>query len=75
MRRATASGQPKPDWENVLAQAQQHIALQKLSLQVGSGVPGLFTAARGCDYYLFIYFYLFLLISPYLAPARSGFRV
>merc|ERR1711915_606455 len=45
VRRATASsGQPKPDQENVLAQAQQHIALQKLALQVGSGVPGLFPA-------------------------------
>jgi hypothetical protein len=50
VRRATASGQPKPDRENVLAQAQQHIALQKLAMQVGSGIPGLFTAARGCEY-------------------------
>ncbi|XP_024521327.1 splicing factor U2af large subunit B isoform X3 [Selaginella moellendorffii] len=36
VRRATASvhsGQPKPDQANVLAQAQQQIALQKLALQ------------------------------------------
>ncbi|GLJ14101.1 hypothetical protein SUGI_0226030 [Cryptomeria japonica] len=40
VRRATASsGQPKPDQENVLAQAQQHIALQKLVLQVGAFGP------------------------------------
>eukprot|EP01018_Ginkgo_biloba_P036745 Gb_01578 [translate_table: standard] len=45
VRRATASSnQPKPDQENVLAQAQQHIALQKLALQstAFTGVPGLF---------------------------------
>lgn len=47
VRRATASGQPKPDQENVLAQAQQHIALQKLALQVGSGVTGLFSGVLG----------------------------
>ncbi|KAH9314204.1 hypothetical protein KI387_022831 [Taxus chinensis] len=41
VRRATASsGQPKPDQENVLAQAQHHIALQKLALQVGAGAFG-----------------------------------
>uniref|UniRef100_A0A0C9RPH5 Splicing factor U2af large subunit n=2 Tax=Spermatophyta TaxID=58024 RepID=A0A0C9RPH5_9CONI len=40
VRRATASsGQPKPDQENVLAQAQHHIALQKLALQVGAFGP------------------------------------
>jgi len=33
VRRATASGQPKPDQANVLAQAQHQIAIQKLALQ------------------------------------------
>ncbi|XP_024365207.1 splicing factor U2af large subunit B isoform X2 [Physcomitrium patens] len=33
VRRATASGQPKPDQANVLAHAQQQIAIQKLALQ------------------------------------------
>ncbi|KAH8947957.1 hypothetical protein BDL97_11G072100 [Sphagnum fallax] len=33
VRRASASGQPKPDQANVLAQAQHHIAIQKLALQ------------------------------------------
>ncbi|KAL2619869.1 hypothetical protein R1flu_000074 [Riccia fluitans] len=33
VRRASASGQPKPDQANVLVQAQQQIALQKLALQ------------------------------------------
>ncbi|XP_020525056.1 splicing factor U2af large subunit B isoform X7 [Amborella trichopoda] len=42
VRRATAStGQAKPDQEIILAQAQQHIALQKLVLQAGgAAVPG-----------------------------------
>eukprot|EP00268_Persea_americana_P005537 TRINITY_DN11876_c0_g1_i1.p1 TRINITY_DN11876_c0_g1~~TRINITY_DN11876_c0_g1_i1.p1 ORF type:complete len:558 (-),score=113.80 TRINITY_DN11876_c0_g1_i1:252-1925(-) len=39
VRRATANaGQVKPDQENILAQAQQHIALQKMVLQAG-GTP------------------------------------
>lgn len=46
VRRATASGQPKPDQANVLAQAQQQITMQKLALQGGAaaalaGFPGL----------------------------------
>uniref|UniRef100_A0A7I4EZU9 Splicing factor U2af large subunit n=1 Tax=Physcomitrium patens TaxID=3218 RepID=A0A7I4EZU9_PHYPA len=50
VRRATASGQPKPDQANVLAHAQQQIAIQKLALQAsganavalgGMGFPGL----------------------------------
>lgn len=49
VRRATlsSSNQPKPDQGNFLAQAQQHIAFQKLVLQAGGvntslpGVPGL----------------------------------
>eukprot|EP00250_Pteridium_aquilinum_P016085 c22931_g2_i1 orf=394-2076(+) len=40
VRRATASGQPKPDQVNVFSQAQQHITMQSLALQVGAG-PGL----------------------------------
>ncbi|XP_077241734.1 splicing factor U2af large subunit A-like isoform X2 [Tasmannia lanceolata] len=42
VRRATAStGQTKPDQENILAQAQQHIALQKMVLQAGgAALPG-----------------------------------
>uniref|UniRef100_A0A0C9RMP9 Splicing factor U2af large subunit n=1 Tax=Wollemia nobilis TaxID=56998 RepID=A0A0C9RMP9_9CONI len=52
VRRATASStQPKPDQANVLAQAQQHIALQKLVLQAGSttlpGIPGLLPGMAG----------------------------
>lgn len=35
VRRATASGQPKPDQANVLAQAQQQITMQKLALEGG----------------------------------------
>ncbi|KAG9441010.1 hypothetical protein H6P81_016864 [Aristolochia fimbriata] len=36
VRRATAStGQTKPDQDNILAQAQQHIAMQKMALQTG----------------------------------------
>jgi len=65
VHRATTSGQQKLDRENVLAQAQQHIALQKLAMQVGSGIPGLFTAARGCMHFIiiiiFFYFSLFTL--------------
>ncbi|XP_058083989.1 splicing factor U2af large subunit B-like isoform X2 [Magnolia sinica] len=38
VRRATASGQAKPDQEIILAQAQQHIAFQKMVLQAG-GTP------------------------------------
>ncbi|XP_024385759.1 splicing factor U2af large subunit B isoform X4 [Physcomitrium patens] len=50
VRRASASGQPKPDQANVLAHAQQQIAIQKLALQAsganavalgGMGFPGL----------------------------------
>ncbi|CAK9194974.1 unnamed protein product [Sphagnum troendelagicum] len=33
VRRASASGQPKPDQANVFAQAQHHLAIQKLVLQ------------------------------------------
>ncbi|KAH7284730.1 hypothetical protein KP509_34G068300 [Ceratopteris richardii] len=46
VRRATAGGQSKPDQENVLMQAQQQIAIQKLALQaasaalVGGVIPG-----------------------------------
>eukprot|EP00262_Sarcandra_glabra_P000183 TRINITY_DN1026_c0_g3_i1.p1 TRINITY_DN1026_c0_g3~~TRINITY_DN1026_c0_g3_i1.p1 ORF type:complete len:448 (-),score=103.93 TRINITY_DN1026_c0_g3_i1:120-1355(-) len=42
VRRATAStGQAKPDQEIILAQAQQHIALQKMVLQAsGTALPG-----------------------------------
>lgn len=42
VRRATVStGQVKQDQENILAQAQQHIALQKMVLQAsGSPLPG-----------------------------------
>ncbi|XP_077223808.1 splicing factor U2af large subunit A-like [Tasmannia lanceolata] len=42
VRRATASiEQMKPDQENILAQAQQHIALQKMFLQAGgTTLPG-----------------------------------
>eukprot|EP00271_Cylindrocystis_brebissonii_P002440 TRINITY_DN13060_c0_g1_i2.p1 TRINITY_DN13060_c0_g1~~TRINITY_DN13060_c0_g1_i2.p1 ORF type:complete len:494 (+),score=97.47 TRINITY_DN13060_c0_g1_i2:23-1483(+) len=35
VRRATASGQPKPDQANVLVHAQQQIALQKFALAAG----------------------------------------
>ncbi|KAF8413906.1 hypothetical protein HHK36_001902 [Tetracentron sinense] len=42
VRRATVSnGQAKSDQENILAQAQQHIAIQKMVLQAGgANVPG-----------------------------------
>lgn len=43
VRRATASGQAKPDQISVLAQAQQQIALQKMALTgqaPGGIVPG-----------------------------------
>ncbi|KAJ7545006.1 hypothetical protein O6H91_09G102600 [Diphasiastrum complanatum] len=39
VRRATASGQPKPDQANVMAQAQHQIAIQKLALQTPGGNP------------------------------------
>ncbi|XP_072999166.1 splicing factor U2af large subunit A-like isoform X1 [Typha latifolia] len=40
VRRATASmGQTKPEQEWILQQAQQHIATQKIALQVGGGLP------------------------------------
>eukprot|EP01018_Ginkgo_biloba_P026379 Gb_16437 [translate_table: standard] len=49
VRRATASGQPKPDQSNILAEAQQQIAFQKLALQATNGVsalmPGLLAGA------------------------------
>ncbi|KAJ7968539.1 U2 snRNP auxiliary factor large subunit [Quillaja saponaria] len=38
VRRATASGQSKTEQENILAQAQQHIAIQKVVLQAGGAV-------------------------------------
>ncbi|CAM6043197.1 unnamed protein product [Sphagnum compactum] len=42
VRRASASGQPKPDLANVLVQAQQQIALQKLALSAsGANAMGL----------------------------------
>eukprot|EP00246_Nothoceros_aenigmaticus_P000819 TRINITY_DN11054_c1_g3_i1.p1 TRINITY_DN11054_c1_g3~~TRINITY_DN11054_c1_g3_i1.p1 ORF type:complete len:423 (+),score=69.81 TRINITY_DN11054_c1_g3_i1:333-1601(+) len=48
VRRATASGQPKPDQANVLVQAQQQIALQKLALQAsGANAVGLGVGATG----------------------------
>eukprot|EP00850_Spirogloea_muscicola_P020774 SM000226S07415 [mRNA] locus=s226:105576:111005:+ [translate_table: standard] len=57
VRRATASsGQPKPDQANVLAQAQQQIALQKLALSgansvalgtLGVSIPGMSPGAAG----------------------------
>lgn len=40
VRRATAGGQAKPDQENVLMQAQQQIAIQKLALQAASAALG-----------------------------------
>eukprot|EP00250_Pteridium_aquilinum_P016087 c22931_g3_i1 orf=132-1784(+) len=40
VRRATAGGQPKPDQENVIIQAQQQIAMQKLALQAASAALG-----------------------------------
>ncbi|KAM7525106.1 hypothetical protein LguiA_015008 [Lonicera macranthoides] len=42
VRRATiSSGQVKSEQENILAQAQQHIAIQKMALQVGGvNLPG-----------------------------------
>eukprot|EP01018_Ginkgo_biloba_P021154 Gb_01836 [translate_table: standard] len=50
VRRASASGQPKPEQADVLIQAQQQIALQKLTLQLSGAssgmsgtMPGLFT--------------------------------
>lgn len=57
VRRATvsSSNQSKPDQGNFLAQAQQHIAFQKLVLQGGSvstplpGVPGLFSGMATGD--------------------------
>ncbi|KAJ7523888.1 hypothetical protein O6H91_18G066500 [Diphasiastrum complanatum] len=39
VRRASASGQPKPDQANVLAHAQHQIALQKLALQATGANP------------------------------------
>eukprot|EP00245_Coleochaete_scutata_P012904 TRINITY_DN508_c0_g4_i1.p1 TRINITY_DN508_c0_g4~~TRINITY_DN508_c0_g4_i1.p1 ORF type:complete len:308 (-),score=76.99 TRINITY_DN508_c0_g4_i1:692-1513(-) len=50
VRRATASGQPKPDQANLLVQAQQHIVLQKLALTASgaNNVPlGVVPAALG----------------------------
>ncbi|KAI3994833.1 hypothetical protein MKX01_037384 [Papaver californicum] len=44
VRRATASGQAK-DQENILQQAQQHIAIQKMVLQAGGNLPGIGMAA------------------------------
>ncbi|KAK3018851.1 hypothetical protein RJ639_004416 [Escallonia herrerae] len=42
VRRATISGQVKSEQENILAQAQQHIAIQKMALQVGGiNLPGI----------------------------------
>ncbi|KAL5772461.1 hypothetical protein ACOSP7_012060 [Xanthoceras sorbifolium] len=41
VRRATISGQCKSEQENILAQAQQHIAMQKMVLQTGGmNLPG-----------------------------------
>lgn len=40
VRRATASGQPKPDQLNVFTQAQQHLTMQNLALQAGAGLTG-----------------------------------
>ncbi|KAJ7298801.1 hypothetical protein O6H91_03G080700 [Diphasiastrum complanatum] len=39
VRRATASGQPKPDQTNVMVQAQHQIAIQKLALQTPGASP------------------------------------
>ncbi|CAK9235158.1 unnamed protein product [Sphagnum jensenii] len=54
VRRASASGQPKPDQANVLAQAQHHIAIQKLALQASGanavslgGLPGMLPGFPG----------------------------
>lgn len=46
VRRATASGQPKPEQVNAFTQAQQQLTMQNLALQVGgsaalAGFPGL----------------------------------
>ncbi|KAM0064721.1 putative RNA recognition motif domain, U2 snRNP auxilliary factor, large subunit, splicing factor [Helianthus debilis subsp. tardiflorus] len=47
VRRATISGQMKSEQETMLAQAQQHIAMQKMALQVGGfNLPGM---PRGPD--------------------------
>eukprot|EP00475_Leptophrys_vorax_P019290 TRINITY_DN26349_c0_g1_i1.p1 TRINITY_DN26349_c0_g1~~TRINITY_DN26349_c0_g1_i1.p1 ORF type:complete len:426 (-),score=27.41 TRINITY_DN26349_c0_g1_i1:193-1311(-) len=40
VRRATASGQAKPDQANVLAQAQQQIAIQRMALTGAAGAVG-----------------------------------
>jgi splicing factor U2AF subunit len=62
VRRATASGQPKPDQANVLAQAQQQIALQKLALQASGAnavaLGGLSSLMSG--------------LSPSLLPGMMG---
>lgn len=54
VRRATASGQPKPDQANVFMQAQQQISMQKLALQVNGGAslglggfPGMVSGLSG----------------------------
>nr|KAJ0211644.1 hypothetical protein LSAT_V11C400185650 [Lactuca sativa] len=42
VRRATINGQMKSEQETIMAQAQQHIAMQKMALQVGGfNLPGL----------------------------------
>ncbi|OVA00566.1 RNA recognition motif domain [Macleaya cordata] len=40
VRRATASSGQAKDQENILQQAQQHIAIQKMVLQAGGNLPG-----------------------------------
>ncbi|KAK7327907.1 hypothetical protein VNO77_22000 [Canavalia gladiata] len=41
VRRATVSGHSKTEQENIFAQAQQHIAMQKIALEVsGLNIPG-----------------------------------
>lgn len=47
VRRATASGQPKPDQANVLLQAQQQIAMQKLALQATGANAMAFSGLQG----------------------------
>eukprot|EP00249_Psilotum_nudum_P023096 c28745_g1_i6 orf=333-2060(+) len=59
VRRATASGQPKPDQANVLAQAQQHIAMQKLALQVSGANTSALSALPN-------------LLSPGMMPGMPG---
>ncbi|CAL5183413.1 unnamed protein product [Lathyrus oleraceus] len=41
VRRATVSGHSKPEEDNIFARAQQHIAMQKIALEVvGLNIPG-----------------------------------